>query len=605
MTDIKNIPLNKLTVWTGNVRKVHNKSGIEELAASIKAHGLQQNLVVRKDGKKFAVVAGGRRLKALQLLAKAGDIPAGFEIPCNITEAENATELSLAENVMREDMHPADQFEAFRSLADGDMPVTDIAARFGCSEAHVSKLLKLARVSPKIIKAYRNGDLTLECVMAFTVSDDHEAQEKVLAEFNPERHDARDIRDSLTENDIAVTDKRVKFVTLKAYEKAGGKVKRDLFSEDDSGVYLEDPSQLEALVFEKLAKPAEAVKAQGWKWVQVAIDFGYEQSSQYKRIYAEPVPLTADEQKKLDSLQVEYAALDDNGDESEEASERMSELDKLISEIENRDGVWTPEQLVIAGAVVFIGHDGKVRVEHGFVKPEDMPKSAKKVQTAKAANGDAGDEADAEPQGTGLSAALVESLTGHRSAAVAASLLEQPDKALATVVYALVMDVFDHGHGTVLELTGKVQSLKAVEGSAAFQKLEQARENWGQRIPGTPDHIWQWCLEQDQSVLLDLLAFCAACTVNAVQHKHERANSDRLEHAEKLGKAVSLDMKAWFSPTSDNYFGRVSRTLILEALVEARKKPMAPAWEKLKKAELSALAEREIAGTGWLPVVLR
>ena len=425
----------------------------------------------------------------------------------------------------------------------------------------------------------------------------------MLAEFNPDRNDANDIRDSLTEQDVPVTDKRVKFVTLKAYEKAGGKVKRDLFSEDDSGVYLEDASLLETLAFEKLAKPAKTVKDAGWKWVQVAIDFGYDESSKYKRIYAEPVSLTAEERKQLGKLQSEYAALDQNGDESEEASERMSELDKLISEIEDRDGVWTPEQQAIAGAVVFIGHDGKVRTEHGFVKPEDMPKQAKKAHHANAAGAEGTETVDEQP--AGLSAVLTESLTAHRSAAIAASLLEAPDKGLATVVYALVLDIFDHRHDTVLQLTGKTQSLKLVEDSPAFQKLEQARENWGQRIPGTPDAIWQWCLEQDQSVLLDLLAFCAACTVNAVQHKQERAGCDRLEHAAKLGMALNLDMKAWFTLSSDNYFGRVSRTLILEALTEARKQPVAPAWEKLKKAELSALAEREIAGTGWLPVILR
>lgn len=601
MTNIKDIPLGQLVVWSGNVRKTHNKSGIEELAASIKVHGLQQNLVVRKDGKKFAVVAGGRRLKGLQLLAKRGEIAADFPVPCQITEAENATELSLAENVMREEMHPADQFEAFRQLVDEGMPVADIAARFGCSEAHVQKLLKLARVSPKIIRAYRNGELTLECVMAFTVTDDHAAQEKVLEDFDPERNDARDIRDSLTEHDVPVTDKRVKFLTLKVYEKAGGKVKRDLFSADDSGVYLEDPGLLDTLVFEKLAKHGKSVKEQGWKWVQVATGFGYEDSAKFKRIYAEQVPLTPDEQKQLGSLEVEYASLDQDGDIPDADYERMRELDKLISDIENRDGVWKPEQLAMAGAVVFIGHDGKVRVEHGFVKPEDMPKPAQKAQTA---TGSASPEAG-EDQPAAISGALVESLTAHRSAAIAASLLEQPDKALATVVYALVMEIFGHRQGTVLELTAKVQPLEAVEGSAAFRKLEQARENWGQRIPGMPDDIRTWCLEQDQAVLLDLLAFCAARMVNAVQHRQDRADNARLEHASKLCKAVNLDMKAWFTPSSDNYFGKVSRTLILEALTEARKQPVAPAWEKLKKAELSALAERELAGTGWLPVILR
>src|ERR1700689_4932959 len=99
MTDITNIPLDKLTHWEGNVRKTQNKGFIDELAASIKAHGLQQNLVVRKHGRKFAVVAGGQRLKALQHLTDAGAIEASHPVPCKIIESDSdATELNLAEN---------------------------------------------------------------------------------------------------------------------------------------------------------------------------------------------------------------------------------------------------------------------------------------------------------------------------------------------------------------------------------------------------------------------------------------------------------------------------------------------------------------------------
>ena len=590
MTDIINIPLNKLTLWTGNVRKVRDKAGIDALAASIKAHGLQQNLVVRKDGKTFAVVAGGRRLKALQLLAKSGDIQAMHAVPCRITETKNATELSLAENVMRADMHPADQFEAFRALVDDGLPVADIAARFGCSEAHVQKMLKLARVSPKIIKAYRKDDLTLECVMAFTVTDDHAVQEKVLAGFDAERNDARDIRTALTEGDIAVTDKRVKYVTLKAYEKAGGALNRDLFSDN---VYLADAALLERLVAEKLERKASSVRAEGWKWLQIIPDFGYQDSTGYKRIYPEPVPLTNSEQQRLDKLQAEYDALNDVWSKSDapDAPERLDELERLISAIEDRDGVWTPEQKAFAGTVISIDYDGAVKVERGYVKPDDMPKQPKKAKTGE--------------QPAGLSAALVESLTAQRSAALAATLLDAPDIGLATVVYALVLEIFNHRQDTVLELSGKNQSLHRVEGSVAFQRLEQARENWGQRIPGTPDDIWTWCLEQDQSVLLDLLTFCAACTVNAVQQKSDRPDCARLKHTRKLGRTLALDMKAWFTPTADNYFSHVNRLQIFDALTAARKQPPAPAWEKLKKAELALLAERETAGTGWLPDILR
>jgi ParB family chromosome partitioning protein len=605
MTDITNIPLNKLAAWEGNVRKTQNKAGIDELAASIKAHGLQQNLVVRKDGKKFAVVAGGRRLKALQRLAKAGDIKPTFEVPCRITEATDAAEISLAENVMREDMHPADQFEAFRDLADKGMPTTDIAARFGKSETHVLKILKLARVSPKILKAYRAASLTLEDVMAFTVTDDHEAQERVFTAMAPWQG-ASEIRAALTENDIAATDKRVKFVTLKAYEKAGGTTKRDLFSDDDSGVYIEDRGLLDALVTERLEKNAKAVRAEGWKWVQVTAEFAYQQSAEYRRIHAEPVPLTASGQKKLDKLQEEYARLNDEWNDCDEELKvrpRLDELERLIAEIEDRDGVWTTDQFAMAGAVVSIDHQGKAKIERGFVLPEDM---LRKIGKAKNANASAasGNEGDAE-QPAGLSASLVESLTAHKSAALAASLLDAPDKGLAAVVYALVLDVFRHRHETALKLSATAQSLQRVEGSTAFQRLEAARETWGQRIPGTPEDTWTWCIQQEQAVLLDLLTFCAACTLNAVQMKTDRPDAPRLVHADRLAGVLHLDMTAWFTPTAENYFNRVSKLQILEALQEARQQPPAPAWEKLKKAELAALAAREAAGTGWLPLPLR
>lgn len=604
MTDITNIPLNKLTAWEGNVRKTQNKSGIDELAASIKAHGLQQNLVVRKDGKKFAVVAGGRRLKALQQLAKAGDIEATYEVPCRITETADASEISLAENVMREDMHPADQFQAFRDLADKGTPALDIGTRFGRSETHVLKLLKLARVSPKILKAYRAADLTLEDVMAFTVTHDHEAQERVFATMAPWQG-ASEIRAALTENDIAATDKRVKFVTLKAYEKVGGTTKRDLFSDDDTGIYIEDPALLDTLVTERLEKTAGAVRAEGWKWVQVTPEFAYQQSSEYRRIHAEPVPLTNRQQETLDKLQEEYEKVNDawNNADDEEAPARLDELEKLIAEFEDREGVWTSEQLSMAGAVVFIDHQGKVKIERGFLRPEDMPKKTGKAKNTNSSE-TAGNEGEAE-QSAGLSASLVESLTAHKSAALAATLVDAPDKGLAAVVYALVLDVFRHRHDTALKLSATSQPLHRVEGSTAFQRLEAARETWGQRIPGTPGDIWQWCLEQDQAVLIDLLTFCAACTLNAVQMKADRPDAPRLVHAGQLATVLQLDMTAWFTPTAENYFNRVSKLQILEALQQARQQPPAPAWANLKKAELAKLAERAIAATGWLPAPLR
>lgn len=607
MSDIINIPLNQLTAWNGNVRKTQNKGFVDELAASIKAHGLQQNLIVRKDGKKFAVIAGGQRLKALQLLAKDGDIKPAHPVPCMVTAGESdATELSLTENVVRANMHPADQFEAFCKLIDKGATVTDVAARFGITETVVQQRLKLARVSPVILKAYRNEKLNLEQVMAFAISDDHEAQENVLDNLRDYDTDPRTIRDALTENHISTTDRRVKFVTLKAYEKAGGTTRRDLFSQDDEHVFILDTVLLGKLLAEKLERAAQPVRAEGWKWVEVHPDFGYGQTSRFQRRYAELVPLQPEQQAALDKLQQEYDALyegwSDNSEE-QERPERLDELEEIIENFNDREEVWPPETIAIGGAVVTIGYDGKIEIERGLIRPEDAPK---KTAKGKSSSPDATGQTE-QDQSPAFSAALIESLTAHKSAALSAELLQRPDISLAAVVHTFASRVLLNAGSTdtSLVITAAPQSLKRVEGSKAFAQLEAARETWGNQIPGTPDSLWTWCLEQHQTVLLDLLAFCTATTINAVQLKADKQGNRRLTHAAALASTLNLDMQTWFTPTADNYFSRISKPQILEALREARGTAPAPAWEKLKKSELAALAAREIEGKNWLPEPLR
>lgn len=202
---------------------------------------------------------------------------------------------------------------------------------------------------------------------------------------------------------------------------------------------------------------------------------------------------------------------------------------------------------------------------------------------------------------------MTESLTAHKSAALSAELLQRPDISLAAVVHTFASRVLLNtgSTDTSLTITAAPQSLRRVEGSKAFAQLEAARETWGQQIPGTPDGLWTWCLEQHQTVLLDLLAFCTATTINAVQVKIDKEGNARLDHADNLASSLKLDMKTWFTATAENYFSRISKPQILEAIREAKGTEPAPAWEKLKKSELAALAEREIAGKGWLPEPLR
>jgi ParB family transcriptional regulator, chromosome partitioning protein len=172
---IQQLQLNKLIPSDANVRHTGRTNGIGELAASIKAHGLLQNLTVRRITKGrsktvlYEVVAGGRRLAALKSLVKAKHLKKDSRIPCHVLNGEIAEEISLAEN-QHEPMHPADQYEAFALLhREHNLGIEDIAARFGVTATVVRQRLKLGAVSPNLLTCYRAGEMSLDQLSAFTV----------------------------------------------------------------------------------------------------------------------------------------------------------------------------------------------------------------------------------------------------------------------------------------------------------------------------------------------------------------------------------------------------------------------------------------------------
>jgi ParB family chromosome partitioning protein len=584
------IPLNKLVPWDGNVRKTNPLEKIDELAASIEAHGLLQSLVVRKASRgKMSVIAGRRRYAALSLLAEQDKIAPDHLVQCTVRSGgDDSTEISLAENVIRAPMHPADQFIAFSELVDGGSTPADISARFGLSETAVKQRLKLARVSPAVFQAYRDGELTLEQVQAFTVSDDHAAQDNVLRNLSEWNDEPDTIRDALTENDIRATDKRARFVTIDAYEEAGGAVRRDLFAEDEEGVFLMDSTVLDRLALEKLNSEAETIKAEGWKWVDAALDVDRSELD-FRVMRPQPLPLSDEEEAEHQRLSEEYKEVFDRSDEpNEDESERLDAIEARIAELEERETAYTPEMHAIAGAIVTIAHNGTLEVMRGLVRPEDMPEGEETERTASPKE---------RPE---LSSVLVESLTSAKSAAIGAALSENPTVALASVVHAMAMSVFhSYRADKCVKVSGTVRHYK--EETNGAQELKTGYEHWAERLPGEEMALWNWCLTQEQDTLLRLLAFCAGCTVDAVQTKQDRSGDSRFSLASALASALNLDMTKWFTPTAENFFTRIGRTTVIKAICEAKSVPAKRSWDKLKKAELAKLAEREIAGTGWLP----
>lgn len=603
MIETVNVPLSKLVPWDGNVRRTGVTEGIVELAASIAAHGLLQTPVVPKaKGGKYAVIAGQRRLLALRLLVEQGTIEADTQIACRLAAAKSDSgELSLAENVVRLAMHPADQFEAFRDLADRGLEAASIAARFGVSEMTVLKRLKLGRLSPAILEAYRSGDIGLEEAQAFAISDDHELQERVYAELPDWNRSASVIRRHLTAGETPASDKRVLFVGLAAYKAAGGDVRRDLFDDRDSGTIL-DSALLDRLVADKLATLAGDVRAEGWAWVETVSDFDRSVLADYRRIYAERVLLSAEDQAERDSLAEEYDALADSDEadaEHDATLSRLAAIEQRLDELDERETFWSDDARASAGAIVFVAHGGAAGVERGLVRPGDEPSKASEEQS------------DEERKPAGLSAALIEDLTSRRTVALRVAMAGRPDIALVATVHALALPVFypyERDRSCLqLRLTASPveRAILNPDADRALNADADTEMRWSRLIPKSVEGFWDWCLAQPQDNLLALLAFVAGRSIDAVQRKSERPDSDRIVHAGTLAKALGFDMAAWFTPDSETYFGRITSAQIVESLCEARQTDAAPSWLKMKKAELAALAAREVAGTGWLPAVLR
>jgi ParB family chromosome partitioning protein len=281
----RDIPFNKLVLSPSNVRRTKAGVSIEDLAEDIARRGLLQSLNVRPvldvDGAEtetFEIPAGGRRYRALERLVKEKRLSKTTPIPCVVRDYQvdiSAEEDSLAENVHRVALHPLDQFRAFKALRDQGAGDEEIAGRFFVPAAVVKQRLRLAAVSEKLLGIYAEDGMTLEQLMAFTVTTDHARQEQVWDalqhSYNKEPYL---IRRQLTENAVRASDRRVRFVGLENYEAAGGVVLRDLF-EDDGGGWLQDVGLLDRLATERLAVEAEKIAGEGWKWIEVAIDFRY------------------------------------------------------------------------------------------------------------------------------------------------------------------------------------------------------------------------------------------------------------------------------------------------------------------------------------------
>src|SRR6267142_1272276 len=417
LSQSRDIPFNKLVLSQANVRRIKAGVSIEELAEDIARRTLLQSLTVRPviddDGREtgmFEVPAGGRRYRALELLVKQKRLACTAPIPCVVRTEGFAEEDSLAENVQRAPLHPLDQFRAFLVLREKGMSEEEIAAAFFVSVQVVKQRLRLASVSSKLLDVYAEDGITLDQLMAFTVNPDHERQDQVWEAL--QRSSFKEpyyIRRLLTEGAVRASDKRAQFLGIDAYQAAGGPILQDLFEQDDGG-WLQNPALLDRLVAGKLEREADAVRAEGWKWVKIALDFPYGHTHGLRHISGEPVPMSEEEAATAVALRAEYEQLEqthaDADELPEEVDQRLGEIETALSALEERPVNFNPAEVARAGAFISIDGSGGLRVERGHVRPEDEPPVARP-------------QPDAVIESGGAEAAAVEGLEGAVSGSVA------------------------------------------------------------------------------------------------------------------------------------------------------------------------------------------
>jgi ParB family chromosome partitioning protein len=569
-----------------NARRTPAKMGMDELKASLLAHGLMQNLVVTDAGDgTFCVIAGGRRLEAIHSLQAEGKLPEDFAVPCQVVSEEHALEMSLAENTVRLAMHPADQFEAFAALIEQGKTAAEVARRFGVEESLVQKRMKLARVAPQLLKEYRKDGLTLECLMAFTITDDHRRQLKVFKSLQDwQKDDPSAIRAALTEKMVEAGDKLARFVGLDAYVAAGGTTRADLFGNE---VYLEKPAILHRLAEQKLDGIRRELEAEGWGWVEINPERGWSVINRCGRIQPRLIGAPAELLERKSQLDAELERIEEAlGDsESEALLDEQQAVQEKLDDVEQKLAAFVgfdDGHKRLAGCYVSIGQDGTPFLDKGLVKPEQRKQLARLLKV------DGGDDAPAKAKPkNALPETLRRDLAAYRLQAAQVEIAQHPALALDLLAFKAACQLLDMpsssdgpdvqfrrdraNQGSVKESPAAAPALAAIEQSLPA--------NW--RKPKSEEARFLAFRELPEEAKLELLTYCVALTL---QPKLAPAADEDATAYDAALALTEASVASYWRPAKDNYLGRITR----DQLLALGRETLGDSWSQARTGDKKA-----------------
>ncbi|MGE5564282.1 MAG: ParB N-terminal domain-containing protein [Bacillota bacterium] len=630
---IKTIPLSKLVPSPRNVRRLADGNADAELKADIEAHGLLQNLVVtgvRKPKGCFAVEAGERRRRALQALADEGKLPPEHEVCCLVVDLDSAQEASLAENFQRLAMNPADECLAFQQLAGQGLDAEAIARRFGLTVRFVEGRLRLADLAPVVFDALGAGEISLDVAKAYAATSDRERQayvfEQVSRSYMGSHPDS--IRRMVTQASVSAGDRRARLVGEEVYLAAGGRIERDLFSEEDDARWL-DAELLERLACEKMDALASAAAAEhGLAFVRPTLDswVSYSATEGLRQVHLERAPLSDEDSSRLDELETESDALavlledEQTGESEREAAEaRLRELSREIESIVDRAPVVPEEMRPRLGTFLLLDRNGCPKLDTAFYMEEGE---------AGAAGPSAADECsaeDAEPAAparrSSLPRRLVDELAMQRRDILAAHVAADPAFALDLAVFLMA----DPVSGYCFEKSGSTLSARRPSDPiAGFETPETRAALADAEAASALDRSWSEGATRGERfdafrALPDAAraAWLGHCIARTLEASAGTPGERACAFHDHLGMLLGIDVAAWWRPTGANYFDRVPKSVALEALTEVGGAALSGPYSKSKKAQLADACERIFAGNfiadadvkqaalAWVPEAMR
>ena len=637
---VRELALDTLEPAPENVRTAPPEAAaLAELKASLAAHGLLASLVVRPIESvrpRYAVVAGGRRLAALKALAAEGAIPVNHPVPCRVDGSDTPpAELSLAENVVRVAMHPADQAEAFGRLAAGGASAAAIAARFGVSERVVAQRLRLGNAAPALLDAYRAGALDLDTVQAFAMTADPARQMAVYEELRTGRvrPSPWQVRRRLAEGRVPGAAALARFVGVEAYEAAGGALDRDLFADGEGeGLWFEDPKLLADLAMQRLRVAADEL-ATHWKWAEPVLDADWSTTARFGRVHPAPATPTDAERAELDRLEARLDALAQQdactAEESMEERSVAERIDAIEAAVEAR-ALYSPEVRALAGCIVSIGDDGAMAVIRGLVRPEDVPATpAAPANGAGEAPAGAGRTNAARPdprisapartpppadpeaearKAAGVGIGLADDLRAIRTAHVKAHLACRFEAAFDLLLFHLARSVFGTGYGDgALDITARpTPDVPAVRANdPAFAKASVGIAHLaGDRVAQPLEWLDQPAGEafaalraMDDWHKQQLFASCVARTLKGQLAFESGARPE----TEATVARLDIDFARLYRPDAAFLFGRLRKDRLLAIARATLGETWAAAHRNERKAALAEAMEAAFAAGAAVP----